>query len=247
MNGNYGFKPSYGLLAFINYSTSNWPGTNVGIPAVFGPIAHSVRDMELVTRVVRQADPWTFDPAVIPYVYEIQVATRRPVVGLIKQSGLTPQPPVARAIALVRSKLEASGFDVRDFVPPSFATAKQITLGLFTADGFSYPRQEMEKAGEPPVPSVLQIGFWQHKAKTPEQIWALGARKAEYQKQMLDTWQNAGVDVVICPLGAYAAARPGGWTNDMYTAVWNMCDVSINKTTSAQAANGCSGRLLWYR
>lgn len=228
-NGTYGYKPSFGLLPMIGYANSNWPGMNTGVPAVLGPLANSARDLTLLTRVVRDAKPWLGDPAIIPFVFEKGPSTRRPVVGIITQSGLTPHPPVRRAIREARSKLQAAGFDVKNFTPPDFGDIRKITTELFTLDGLSYARQQLEKAGEPVVPSVQKINFWDIPPKTMEDAWAWNAKKLGMQKEMLDRWQEAGIDVVIAPAGPHTAVLPGDWTMDTYTVAWNAMDVSQHR------------------
>jgi amidase len=42
---------------------------------------------------------------------------------------------------------------------------------------------------------------------------------------MLDRWQEAKVDVVLCPAGPHTAVLPGEWNMDTYTVVWNAMDV----------------------
>ncbi|KAL2816717.1 amidase signature domain-containing protein [Aspergillus granulosus] len=93
-NDVYGYKPSVGILPFIGYAASGWTGVNTGIPAVLGPIAHSIRDMKLPTETIRAAQPWFFDPAVVPRIMEqpISPASRKPIVGILTQSGVTPHP-----------------------------------------------------------------------------------------------------------------------------------------------------------
>ncbi|KAI1768588.1 amidase [Hypoxylon sp. FL1150] len=223
-NGVYSYKPTFGIIPMIGYSYSGWTGSNTGIPAVTGPLGHSVRDLSLFTNVVRAAKPWTFDPAVIPNIMELEPASRRPVVGVIHASGLTPHPPVRRAIRDAAARLAAAGFEVRDFTPPDFVGIRQVSEQLFTLDGLSYPKRECARSGEPPVPSVLKIGFWDMPAKTQEEAWAWNTKKGIIQKKMLDEWQRVGCDVVLAPVGPHTAPRPGEWTSDHYTVVWNVCD-----------------------
>ncbi|KAH8885473.1 amidase [Thozetella sp. PMI_491] len=222
--GVYGFKPSSGMLPLYGYAPSAWPGTNAGVPAVCGPLAHSARDMSLLLNVVRSAQPWLVDPSMIPNIYEVPVKDRRPVVGVIRQSALTPNPSVKRAIDEAAAKLEAAGFTVKDFVPPDFAEIKKITQELFSVDGLSYAREQLEKTGEPLVESVAKLGLWFRKRKSYEEFWALNAQKMGYQKKMLDSWQAAGVDIVLCPAGPHSAVPPGEWINTMYTVCWNGVD-----------------------
>ncbi|KAL3461773.1 amidase signature domain-containing protein [Aspergillus heterothallicus] len=228
-NGVYGYKPSVGILPFIGYAASGWTGVNTGIPAVLGPIAHSIRDMKLLTEAIRAAEPWLFDPAVIPGAMEHPLPplpTKKPTIGILTQSGVTPHPPVLRAIASAKHTLEAAGYDTRDFTPlcPSFATIREISAQLFTVDGASYPRRELARAGEPVVDSVVKFGFWDMPRKTHEEMWAWNTKKGEMQKRMLDAWQELGIDVLVCPAAPHAAIPPEETTKELYTVVWNAVD-----------------------
>ena len=114
----------------VGYAASGWAGANTGVPAVCGPLAQSVRDLALLTRVVREAKPWLFDPAVIPKIMESGTKSRKPVVGVIHKSGLTPHPPVRRAIKTAVQKLTEAGFLVKDFTPPDFNEIRKVTREL---------------------------------------------------------------------------------------------------------------------
>ncbi|KAK6956981.1 hypothetical protein Daesc_002264 [Daldinia eschscholtzii] len=224
-NGVYGYKPSFGIIPMIGYSYSGWTGSNTGIPAVTGPLGHSVRDLELFTRTVRDTKPWNFDPAVIPNIMELGTTeSRKPIVGVIHASGLTPHPPVRRALREAVAKLAAAGFEIRDFNPPDFIGIRDISEQLFTLDGLSYPRQEFAKSGEPVVPSVKKIGFLDLPRKTQEEAWQWNTKKLGVQKQMLDEWQRVGCDIVLAPVGPHTAVLPGDWTSDIYTVAWNVAD-----------------------
>jgi amidase len=199
-----------------------------GIPATLGPLANSARDLTLLTRTLREAKPWLVDPAVVPNVFEQGTLARKPIVGVIYKSGLTPHPPVRRAIKQAIGKLEAAGFDVKDFNPPDFGDIRNITKELFTLDGLSYQKGELDKAGEPVLPSVEAIGFWTIPRKTQEEAWQWSTKRLEICKKMLDAWQEAQVDVVLCPVGPHTAVKPGEWESDMYTVAWNAVDVAIS-------------------
>ncbi|EOO03393.1 putative general amidase protein [Phaeoacremonium minimum UCRPA7] len=225
-NGVYGYKPSFGIIPMIGYSYSGWVGSNTGIPAVAGPMGHSMRDLSLFARVIRDTKPWLLDPAVIPNVMEMsfEPARKPPVVGVIYQSGLTPHPPVRRAIREAVQKLSATGFEVREFNPPDFLEIRKVTEQLFTLDGLSYPKQELEKVGEPVVSSVKKIGFWDLPRKSQEEAWHWNAKKGKIQKEMLDEWKRVGCDVILTPAGPHTAVLPGNWLSDIYTVAWNCVD-----------------------
>ncbi|KAJ5553190.1 Amidase [Penicillium frequentans] len=227
-NNVYGYKPSLGILPFIGYAASGWTGVNTGIPAVLGPIAHSVRDMKLLTEAIRAAQPWLFDPAVIPGVMETPYPplSRKPIVGILHQSGVTPHPPVRRALREAQLKVEAAGYEVRDFTPtcPDFREIREISSQLFTVDGSSYPRRELAKAGEPVVPSVTKFGFFDMPRKTHEEMWQWNTKKGAMQKKMLDAWQQLGIDVLIAPAAPHTPITPDNCTSELYTVAWNAVD-----------------------
>lgn len=226
-NGVYGFKPTCGVLPFYGYAASGYTGVNTGVPATLGPLTNSARDLTLLTKVLRDAKPWQVDPAVVPGIFEQATVSRKPVVGVVHRSGLTPHPPIQRAVREAVAKLQAAGFEVKDFTPPDFGEIRNITKELFTLDALSYQKLELEKAGEPVVKSVVDIGFWQLSPKTQEQAWELNTKRLGICKQMLDEWQKTKVDVVLCPTGPHTAVLPGEWSNDMYTVAWNAVDVSV--------------------
>ncbi|KAH7348586.1 amidase [Rhexocercosporidium sp. MPI-PUGE-AT-0058] len=197
-NGVYGYRPTCGLLPFYGYAAPGYTGVNTGIPATLGPLAQSVRDLTLFTRV--------------------------PVVGVIYSSGLTPHPPIRRALREAVAKLKAAGFEVKKFVPPTLTSIREVTAELFTLDGLSYQKNTLKEADEPPVQSVLDIGFWNMPRKSQEETWLLNTRRLGFCKLMLDRWQDAQIDVVLCPVGPHTPVLPGQWDNDTYTVAWNAVD-----------------------
>jgi amidase len=113
---------------------------------------------------------------------------------------------------------------VKEFTPASYAAVNEVSRQLFTLDGLSYAKRELKQSGEPPVSAVRSIGFWDLPAKTSEENWSWNAKKQQLQKEMLDRWTAAGIDIVLCPAGAHTALRPEQWTNDSYTVAWNTMD-----------------------
>lgn len=63
-----------------------------------------------------------------------------------------------------------------------------------------------------------------YSTKEYEVEWASNAKKTGMQKEMLDRWQEADIDVVITLAGPHTAVLPGDWTMDTYTVAWNVMD-----------------------
>lgn len=226
-NAVYGYKPSVGVFPFIGYAPSGWSGVNSGIPAVLGPLGQSMRDMRLFTEVVRAQQPWKFDPAVIPGIMEAPLdKTKKPVVGILYESGITPHPPVRRILREAVAKIEAAGYEVRDFTPtcPDFKELRDIAAEMLTSDGLSYQTRELAKSGEPAVPSVVNFGYWGNRRQEHEEVWALNARKGAIQKKMLDAWQALGIDILIAPSAPHTPIQSDKCTSELYTVAWNAMD-----------------------
>jgi amidase len=141
-NGIYGLKPSASRIPYEGMATS-MDGQNT-IPSAVGPLATSARDMRLVMRSLLATKPWLYDPLVVelPYRDEVENETRelakgQLVFGIMAHDGMvTPHPPVARAIEIVRSTIEKMGHKVVEWNPPahSRATTIMVSSALFTQE-----------------------------------------------------------------------------------------------------------------
>ena len=68
MNCVYGFKPTACRILYGGQGGAGRPGMFGILPAA-GPLAHSVRDLTLLTKVVLNNDPWDLDETVIAAPY----------------------------------------------------------------------------------------------------------------------------------------------------------------------------------
>ncbi|KAI7555605.1 amidase, partial [Hortaea werneckii] len=105
-NGLVGVKPSHGRVPYAGQEAGSLAGSSkLGIEATAGPIARTVRDCELLLRVVGDASPWLFDPDVLPHPWTQQLPllpppSSRPTkplrIGIMRTDGHTlPLPPIA--------------------------------------------------------------------------------------------------------------------------------------------------------
>lgn len=110
-NGIYGIRPSTRRLSYDGI-TSNVRG-GLAIQAAIGPMAHSIRDVELICQLATKAEPWYYDPGVIRKEW-----TARPLVdgkltiGVLKFDGVVmPHPPILNALEAAAAKLTAAGHE----------------------------------------------------------------------------------------------------------------------------------------
>jgi len=213
-NGLYGIKPSHGRVPYANQQGGLPAGSSkISIEATAGPIAHSIRDCEMLLRVVGDNQPWLFDPDVIPQSWEQQsgIHTRLPPpgprrktrlrIGIVRTDGhVTPLPPVQRMIDEVAKTLRAHSnssmhltpIEVIDLDASSLLSACIKTAnGLFSLDGTNTWFDILEAQSEPLSP-WLQTRLSRKPRKTTEQITKLQGQKLELQTRALDIWRESG-------------------------------------------------------
>lgn len=127
-NGLWGYKPTskriprVGALLLSNPTTSR-------IPGVCGPMGHSLRDLEMVARLVMDHQPWEKDVSIVPIPWR-EVGSGGKGAGREGWSGeggklrlgimwddgvVRPVPPLRSAMEKLASRLKAGGVDVVDF------------------------------------------------------------------------------------------------------------------------------------
>jgi amidase len=114
-NGLYGLRPSTRRLSYAGM-TSNVRGAR-SIAGAIGPMCHSIRDIELICKVVTDAEPWYQDVNVVQkeWIPRPQVDAKL-TIGVMKFDGVVmPHPPVLRAISDAVEKLKAAGHEVVEF------------------------------------------------------------------------------------------------------------------------------------
>jgi amidase len=214
-NGLYGIKPSHGRVPYANQQGGLPAGhSKLSIEATAGPIAHSIRDCEMLLRVVGDNQPWLFDPDVIPQSWQQQsgIHTRllppgprrqnTPLrIGIVRTDGhVTPLPPVQRMIDEVAKTLrshsqssmhitpiEVVDLDISSLLSKCIKTAN----GLFSLDGTNTWFDILESQSEPLSP-WLATRLARKPRKTTEEITKLQAQKIELQTSTLEIWRESG-------------------------------------------------------
>lgn len=128
-NGLYGIRPSTRRLSYEGM-TSNVSGGRA-IAAAIGPMCHSVRDVELICRIVTEANPWEEDPGVVQMRWTVRPSLPgKLTIGLMKFDGVVmPHPPILRGLDEAAARLRAAGHEVVDFKPYQHQRAWDIAVG----------------------------------------------------------------------------------------------------------------------
>ncbi|KAI7094995.1 amidase [Hortaea werneckii] len=208
-NGLVGVKPSHGRVPYAGQEAGSLAGSSkLGIEATAGPIARTVRDCELLLRVVGDASPWLFDPDVLPHSWTQQLPllpppSSRPTqplrVGIVRSDGHTlPLPPIANLMEELSHQLrhpplpswqpiEVIDLDLSPLGPKCLKTFN----GVMSIDGANYWFDLLAQTGEPLSP-WLQSRLKRRPAKSLDQVRDLKAQVSALQTEFLNLFREDG-------------------------------------------------------
>lgn len=255
-NGLYGVKPSHGRVPYSGQEGGLPTGSSkVGIEATAGPIAHSMRDCEMLLAAIGGNQPWIFDPEVVPQSWEQQhsIHTSLPApanrlkpalrIGIVRADGIcTPLPPIQRVISEVATSLRSqsthnlTSLQVIDLdLSPLLSQCLKVSNGIFSLDGNNRWFDLLEPTGEPLSP-WLQSRLKRRPGRSMDEIINLQAQRLKLQSQMLKIWKD--FDVLACPVAPHPIPPIDRWNSVNYTGAFNLLDLPagvlpIRKMTSA--------------
>ncbi|KAF2276825.1 amidase signature enzyme [Westerdykella ornata] len=241
-NGTYGIKPSWQRMPFAGQETGAPPAmAKLGIPASAGPLAHSVRDLQLFLEAVAGQEPWRWDPDVVPspwsslssfYDASGKRGRRRLRIGVVRRDGVTePHPPILRLLDEVSSKLRDAGMHVVDMdITPLFSQCQSLANALFGIDGGNHMFDLLEATGEPLSPWLATR--LRRKPVVPlEKVREMQARREELQRRFLGIWKTATatgeeeqIDALVCPVAPHAVPPVDRWNAVGYTSSFVLLD-----------------------
>jgi amidase len=108
------------------------PG-NDGLIGSNGPLARSLRDVDLFMNVVLGTQPWLREQSLVPLPWReptLALANRRLRIGIIQHDGVVlPQPPTRRALdAMIQALRKDSRFELVDFAPLNHAQGIKLAV-----------------------------------------------------------------------------------------------------------------------
>lgn len=233
MQGVYGMKGSVGRLPVNDVFAAG--GSGDSILGTIGPMGRTRDICELLFQVIVGAKPWIGRPELTtkPWLPGVALKDKKKVkIGIMHSDGVVnPQPPVARALREVESKLKAAtGSDVElevvEFEPKNQDDAWRIISSLYFEDGGAGKLGLLASAEEP----VMELSKWimtenpNVRSLDLKTLWELNAEKHAYRDAYNKHWTDSGIDFLITPAGP-GAAQPHGTTKYWgYTSQWNLLD-----------------------
>lgn len=250
-NGLYGLKPSHGRVPFAGQEGGKRSGSSkVEIEATAGPIATTVRDLELFMRAVGNAGAEALDAEVVPQTWAslpLLSTTNKPLrVGVARTDGhVKPLPPIETLMKEVAQTLRSSGNHAIEIVEvdvsPVLSRCVKTFNGIMSLDGNNQWLDLLEPTGEPLSP-WLQSRINRRPRKETKEVVKLQASRLELQAAFLQVWKESGgywmtgagearlgdrtLDAIICPVAPHPIPEIDRWNTANYTAAWNLLDLS---------------------
>lgn len=233
-NGLYGVKPSWQRVPYQGQQSGQLPAAaKVSLPASAGPLATTLRDCELLLKVVADMEPWNLDADVAfgGWFEQGQLPSmrhgKRIRVGIVKTDGLIePLPPIERLMGEVANKLRSSKIDAVELdIRPIFSKCQSTCNALMGVEGGNAMFDLLEKTGEPLSPWLA--GRLRRKGpKSLEQLREIQAKREELAKQFLRVWQdrNGELDAIICPVAPHPVPGNDSWNGVGYTSSFVLLD-----------------------
>lgn len=231
-DGTFGVKPSWERLPYAGQEGGALPGASkIGIPASAGPLAHSMRDIELFFRAVSEQRPWRQDPDVSPLPWSslasLGGAGRTLRIGVVRRDGvIEPHPPIARLLDEVKQKLQRNGVEVVEMdITPLFSQCQSLANGMFNVEGANAMFDLLESANEPLSPWLST----RLRRKTPVALpkaQELHGRREELRKKFLSVWkdQHGEIDAFICPVAPHPVPPIDRYNGVSYTSSFVLLD-----------------------
>lgn len=229
--GTVGFKPSAGRVPPTGKSAGR-PGMS-GIAAVAGPLCHSVRDAELLLRIVFDSDIDDMDDTALAYPW-IEPSKRNDeplTIGILPEDPQQPlHPSMQRALKCAAEKLKSAGHHIVDLSGqvPFISAASDLAFNFFRADPDQTVLKRLDDSGEPAIPSLRFTYDLEGKSAetTLREFFDYSAAKAKISKEMREVYLgNNKLDLIIGPGYQSTAVPHDTYGVPMYTVLANLVDV----------------------
>ena len=190
-----------------------------------GPLANSLRDLDLVMKAIIDGKPWQEESAVVPLPWKQITPTREFTVGILWDDSIArPHPPITRALKTAAQKMQAAGIKTIDWDPYKHAHGIRIIMDLFYPDGAKAQTDALRASGEPWLP-LTNEAFVHARPMSVSENWTVNLERDAYRDEHLALMKQRGVDFILCPTYVGVAGEPNECRYFPYTAVWNILDM----------------------
>ncbi|KAJ5623265.1 hypothetical protein N7490_011870 [Penicillium lividum] len=235
IGGSCRWPAACGGLFTLRPSTQRWsisgnssltPGQD-SIRAVPGPMARTMEDVILFSKVFAQRAPWTYDPDCVPLEWrEIKPRTLKLAVAWDDGSA-RPTPPVKRALEGAVASLKKAGHEIVEWkmTPEDWKELMEIGMGIFLADAGNWLKKPL--ANGEPMPANLIFPL-EGTPKTLVELHELHVLRDQLRMKWFQKWKSIeGLDGILIPTSPYSICKYDGFKSN-YTIIANVLDYAAS-------------------
>ncbi|KAK4952492.1 hypothetical protein LTR10_009298 [Elasticomyces elasticus] len=233
VNGTFGLRPTASRIPYGGQTGPARAGSP-GILAVAGPLARSVRDVEMFMKAVLSYDCWTVDDSAIfaPWREPATSESKTLTIGYLMEDAKYPlHPPVLRAMKTAIAELEKAGHKLVDLTPelptPDLMNeAKTSAFTHFAMDPAKTALQNIQKSGEPIVASIptASLPELKHFVPSVDDMFRLNVERRQYMKVFRELYVKNDLDLILTPLYQATAVAHDNYGIPIYTVLANLLD-----------------------
>ncbi|KAF7595825.1 hypothetical protein BBP40_004637 [Aspergillus hancockii] len=219
--GIFTLRPSFGR--FPNMQTRSGLAGQEAVNSVNGPMASTLEEITLYSKIIIDQKPWLNDPKCLPIPWRPAEPKHRLKLAVLWNDGIvTPTPPVARALKETVERLRQAGHEVIDWEPTGHKEMRNLLQRKFVADGGKSVRGLLSPTGEPfrdemkDYEKATELGV--------HEMWQIHLERNTLQKEYLQRWNDKGIDGILCPTTPYSSVEHGKFAYVGYTGVFNVLD-----------------------
>lgn len=226
--GSVGLRPTTSRFSKAGGVSS--AGGQESVPAVQGPLARSIDDIDLLMDAyINQGQPWNIDCTTIPIPWR-KVEKPKPeslTVAIAYDDGIvSPTPPIVRGLKHVAEKLKAAGVKVIEHKPLRTDFAYKLVNRMYSADGNYKQRFLLEGSGEP----LTKMSKWSLNYGDGAKEYGVAENRQmsidrdQLKQQYTDYLNENNIDMLISPVYVNVAPKPESAYCWSYTTLFNLLD-----------------------
>ncbi|KAK9462318.1 amidase signature domain-containing protein [Lipomyces oligophaga] len=234
-HGIYSIKPSSGRIPYHNMKGYLEPGAETaGILCVNAPMAVSYRDLEMLMRVVAEAEPWLYDPSCQYMPWIVPKPVDGPLsIGVIRfDTEVQTLPPIARVLDETVEKLKAAGHDIIELELFKGDEISDNAVDHFKVDGGAFLLSQLAITGEPLTVANQNGGLYPDVKRGISDFYAYCSARAELQRAWLQYWEDTSkktktgrpVDALLLPIQSFPPRPEGYMIRSHFSRTWNNLD-----------------------
>lgn len=183
----------------------------------------------ILHQVALKSSPWLQEPSLVEIPWKISIETPKSlIIGVMWDDGVVhPHPPITRCLQETVASLRRAGHTIISWDPKLHRNLSDCINKMYLLDaGQEY--LDILKAGNEPAAPLMQwlIDGTKNKTHTVAESWKINALRNTLQIEYAAQWNEAGIDVLLCPMNPAAASAHGESTYWGYSSAFNILDYS---------------------